>query len=98
MKKILIILFSGILLIPVLVLCFVSRKKRIKYWHRFNRDLHTYPALPDNKIDQLFSLCVNFLLLVANLQRNQHLDILHHLAHHHHPLYRTEHRPALLVN
>ena len=23
------------------------------------------PALPDNKIDQLFSLCVNFLLLVA---------------------------------
>lgn len=46
MKRILIILFSGILLIPVLVLCFVNRKKRIKYWHRFNRDLHTYPALP----------------------------------------------------
>ena len=65
MKKILTILFSGILLIPVLVLCFVSKKKRIKYWHKFNRDLHTYPALPDNKIDQLFSLCVNFLLLVA---------------------------------
>ena len=65
MKKILTIIFSGILLIPVLVLCFVSKKMRIKYWYAFNHDLKTYPYLPDNKTDQMFSLCVNFLLLVG---------------------------------
>ena len=65
MKRLLIILFSGILLIPVLVLCLVSRKQRIKYWYAFNVRTKTYPSLPDNKIDQLFSLCVNFLLLVG---------------------------------
>ena len=65
MKRLLIILFSGILLIPVLVLCLVSKKQRIKYWYAFNDRIKTYPSLPENKIDQLFSLCVNFLLLVA---------------------------------
>ena len=65
MKRLLVILFSGILLIPVLVLCLVSKKQRIKYWYAFNDRTKTYPSLPDNKIDQLFSLCVNFLLLVA---------------------------------
>ena len=65
MKRLLIILFSGILLIPVLVLCLVSKKQRIKYWYAFNDRIKTYPSLPDNKIDQLFSLCVNVLLLVG---------------------------------
>ncbi len=65
MKRLLIILFSGILLIPVLVLCLVSKKQRIKYWYAFNDRIKTYPSLPKNKIDQLFSLCVNFLLLVG---------------------------------
>lgn len=65
MKKILTIILSGILLIPVLVLCFVSKKMRIKYWYALNHDLKTYPYLPDNKTDQMFSLCVNFLLLVG---------------------------------
>lgn len=65
MKKIITIILSGILLIPVLVLCFVSKKMRIKYWYAFNHDLKTYPHLPDNKTDQMFSLCVNFLLLVG---------------------------------
>ena len=65
MKRLLIILFSGILLIPVLVLCLVSKKQRIKYWYAFNDRIKTYPSLPDNKIDQLFSLCVNFLRLVG---------------------------------
>lgn len=65
MKRLLIILFSGILLIPVLVLCLVSKKQRIKYWYAFNDRTKTYRSLPDNKIDQLFSLCVNFLLLVG---------------------------------
>ncbi len=65
MKRLLIILFSGILLIPVLVLCLVSKKQRIKYWYAFNDRIKTYPSLPENKIDLLFSLCVNFLLLVG---------------------------------
>ena len=54
MKKIITIILSGVLLIPVLVLCFVSKKMRIKYWYAFNRDLKTYPYLPDNKTDQMF--------------------------------------------
>ncbi len=65
MKRLLIILFSGILLIPVLVLCLVSKKQHIKYWYAFNHRIKTYPSLPENKIDLLFSLCVNFLLLVG---------------------------------
>ena len=65
MKRLFTILFYGILLIPVLVLCLISKKQRIKYWYAFNANLKTYPSLPDNKIDQLFSLCVNFLLIVG---------------------------------
>ena len=75
MKRLLIILFSGILLIPVLVLCLVSKKQRIKYWYAFNDRIKTYPSLPDNKIDQLFSLCVNFLLLVGKRVRMSYNEI-----------------------
>ncbi|MBO5675771.1 MAG: hypothetical protein J6S07_05540 [Bacteroidaceae bacterium] len=75
MKRLLIILFSGILLIPVLVLCLVSKKQRIKYWYAFNDRIKTYPSLPENKIDQLFSLCVNFLLLVGKRVRMSYNEI-----------------------
>ena len=85
MKRLLIILFSGILLIPVLVLCLVSKKQRIKYWYAFNDRTKTYPSLPDNKIDQLFSLCVNFLLLVGK----------HHLACPYPYLHSPEHRASV---
>jgi hypothetical protein len=65
MRRIVIIICYGILLIPVLLICFVSKKWRLKFWTLLNDDVHTYPALPDSKIDQLFTLCVNFLLILG---------------------------------
>ena len=50
MKRLLIILFSGILLIPVLVLCLVSKKQRIKYWaERLEVEEYLYPAVVKGK-------------------------------------------------
>ena len=66
MKNILIILCSGIILTPFLLISMVCKSFRINVWKRLNNHTQTYPTLPDNKIDQLFSLCVNYLITVAN--------------------------------
>lgn len=65
MIKVIVILFSGVLLIPILLMSLVSQTCRIKLWHSFNKQVNTYPVIPDNKIDQLFTLCVNFLLILG---------------------------------
>lgn len=65
MKKILIIILSGIALIPILLLSLCNKSCRIKVWYQLNDYTINYEKLPNNKIDQLFTLCVNFLLIVA---------------------------------
>ena len=64
-KNIVLILFYGIVLIPLLLVSLVSQKCRVKLWYFFNDAVDTYPSLPNNKIDQLFTLCVNFLLILG---------------------------------
>lgn len=65
MKKILIIILSGIALIPILLLSLCNESCRIKVWYQLNDYTISYEKLPNNKINQLFTLCVNFLLIVA---------------------------------
>ena len=64
-KNIVLFLFYGIVLFPLLQVSLVSQKCRVKLWYCFNDAVDTYPALPNNKIDQLFTLCVNFLLILG---------------------------------
>ena len=66
MKKIIIILMSGIILIPILISILVLKNFRIRVWHYFNGKTKLYSVIPDNKIDQLFTACVNYLVIVAN--------------------------------
>ena len=63
--KSLIIIFHGIILIPILILTLVSNKLRTIIWHKLNNKTNNYAIFPNNKIDQLFSLCVNFLLILG---------------------------------
>lgn len=62
MKKVAVIIVAGIILIPILLIALINKKQRIKFWYRFNR---TNSTIPNTKIDQLFTLCVNFLLILA---------------------------------
>ena len=66
MKKIVIILLSGIILIPILILVLMFKNIRIKVWKYLNAKTKVYTTIPNNKIDQLFTLCVNYLILIAN--------------------------------
>lgn len=65
MKKFITIIISGILLIPVLLVSLVNQSCRVKIWHCFNDVVHTYSVMPEAKVDQLFTLCVNFLLILG---------------------------------
>ena len=57
---------SGIILIPILISILVLKNIRIRVWHYFNKKTKLYNVIPDNKIDQLFTACVNYLVIVAN--------------------------------
>jgi hypothetical protein len=65
-KKILIIIMFGIILIPILFLSLFIKNVRIYCWETFNAVTHTYNYLPNDKINQLFGLCVNYLIIIAN--------------------------------
>ena len=56
----------GLLLLPVLLLSLISKKVRIKWWHKLNGITNTYKYIPCKKAEHLFSLCICFLMLVAN--------------------------------
>ncbi len=64
-KNLIVIILNGILLIPILILTLVSDKLRVIIWKKINKRTDTYNTLPNNRIDQLFSLCVNFLLILG---------------------------------
>jgi hypothetical protein len=65
-KKIIIILMSGIILIPILISILILKNFRSRVWHFFNGKTKLYSVIPDNKVDQLFTACVNYLVIVAN--------------------------------
>jgi hypothetical protein len=63
MKKLIIIILSGILLIPILLGAMTIKKVRLYFWNYFNRYYNL--TLPLNKTDQIFGLCVNYLMMIG---------------------------------
>lgn len=74
MKNFVVIILSGILLIPILLAALTIKKIRLYFWHYFNRYTNVYSILPLDKTDQMFELCVNYLMIIGektNMTYNQ---------------------------
>lgn len=44
----------------------VKKRFRIFLWKKLNNNTNIFNDIPDNKIDQLFTLCVNYLHFLSN--------------------------------